>query len=185
MAFSAWELSGDNLTGNKLSFIVNPEKHMSQRVIDIHGITNEQAAEKPYFAEVAGEIRHFLQISRLVVFCPPYDEGNVDSFFLNKELELAGFSSIPQEQFLNAHTMSKALHKNASLDGLLDYYKIDRSKRITEGHSAELDAQLLGLVFPSLHEDYRSLKSQPAYTGGFPNAHVMASLIQKLNLDLN
>ncbi len=185
VSFAAYEMNGDQFTGEKISFIVNPEKFMSDKVIDIHHITNEYARTMPLFPEVAGEIYKFLGKDPVVIFSPQTHFGEfTDEYFLNTEMELAGFNFLPPEQYINAHTMSKSLHKNPSLNSLLDFYGIDRTKRKTDGHSAEIDAQLLSLVFPSLYADYQVLKYgiQTTSRNAENSVNAMSDMLRKLSL---
>ena len=56
--------------------------------------------------------------------------------------------------FAEVSTTRKFGDENATLDKVLDHYKISRSKRDHDGHGATLDARLLSKVYPKLLNDY-------------------------------
>ena len=162
---TAVEMKGSMTTGREFHVIVNPERDIPPEVIKIHGITQEKVADKPFFASIAKELRDFIGNSPIIITCRTIDGYTLDIEFLNMEMKNAGFPSFKDEQWVNVRRWSEVMFGNdkATLDKVLDRYRIDRSERDRNGHSATLDARLLAAVYPKLLEDYSKfvLKQAP------------------------
>ena len=113
--------------------------------INIHGITNEFVADKPFFRDVVDDFLNFIGDSILVAH-----NANFDIKFLNYELELCNRSPL-----MNAVVDSLQLAKKQfpgqknNLDVLCKRFNVDASKRTV--HGALLDAQLLADVYIELN----------------------------------
>lgn len=157
VSFGAYEMQGAEMTGRHIYFIVNPDCPIPLKTQKIHGISNQDVADKPFFPEVAPAIIDFLGEDPIVIHSGIFQHNGraVDESFLNKELELAGYPLVAQDRFINQVFMANELFKNRKLDDVLDHYKVDRTLR-KKFHEAKLDAYLLAQLYPQLWEDYQA-----------------------------
>ena len=139
------ELVNRRLTGKHFHRYLNPDREIEEGAIAVHGIRNEDLADKPRFAEIAEELLEFLAGAELVIHNAPFDVG-----FLEHELKLIehricrlhGHCGI-----LDTLAMSRKMHpgQRHSLDALCKRYEVDNSQR--DLHGALLDARLLADVY--------------------------------------
>jgi len=175
---TAVEMAGRKPTGIELHVMVNPERDIPAEVSKIHGITNDKVADKPFFAQIAKELRDFIGDSPIIITCRTGANGKpnytLDIAFMNMEMEKAGLPPFKDEQWINVRRWSEAMFGNdkASLDKVLDRYKIDRSERDANGHGSTLDARLLAEVYPKLLNDYMkfSEKQKPFNSNSKPTS---------------
>ena len=59
------------------SWLINPERQIPQGAIDVHGISNEDVADKPVFADVCDEILAALEGAVPVAYNADFDRGFV------------------------------------------------------------------------------------------------------------
>ena len=74
----ALELVNRRLTGKRWHCYLQPDCHISEGALRVHGITQEFLADKPRFAEVADELVTFLHDAELVIHNAPFDMGFLD-----------------------------------------------------------------------------------------------------------
>ena len=139
------ELVNRRLTGKHFHRYLNPDREIEEGAIAVHGIRNEDLADKPRFAEIAEELLEFLAGAELVIHNAPFDVG-----FLEHELKriehricrLHGHCGI-----LDTLALSRKMHpgQRHSLDALCKRYEVDNSQR--DLHGALLDARLLADVY--------------------------------------
>lgn len=139
------ELISRRPTGNDLHLYLNPEREVDLGAVDVHGITLEQLADKPRFADAAGELLDYLEGAELIIHNAPFDVG-----FLNHELRRARARVVAIEEHCRiVDTLAEArrMHpgQRNSLDALCKRYEVDNSQR--ELHGALLDARLLADVY--------------------------------------
>jgi len=136
------ELVNHMPTGKTYQVYLNPECQMSEEVIKIHGITNEQVADAPKFAEIADEFLKFIGEDKLVIHNAPFDIK-----FLNMELQRANRPFIPFERAIDTLPMARKKYPGAqaSLDALCKRFSVDASRRTK--HGALLDSELLAEVY--------------------------------------
>jgi DNA polymerase III subunit epsilon len=148
------ELVDRRPTGRTLHHYINPERLIDARAKEIHGISEEQLADKPLFAALANEILEFVRGAEVLIHNASFDVG-----FLNAELarlnapmfhEVAG-------SITDTLLMARELHpgKRNSLDSLCDRYGISNAHR--KLHGALLDAELLAEVFLAMTRGQDSL----------------------------
>ena len=75
------ELVNRRLTGNNLHFYINPERESDPGALAVHGLTTEFLSDKPKFAEIANELRDFIQGADLIIHNAPFDIGFLDAEF--------------------------------------------------------------------------------------------------------
>jgi len=138
------ELRSRRATGNNFHHYVNPERQIDAGAQQVHGITNEQLAAKPRFAELARALWNYLKGAELIIHNASFDLG-----FLNAEFARAGIEGRLEDCCTVTDTLALArrLHpgQKAGLDALCKRYNVDNSRR--DFHGALLDAQLLADVY--------------------------------------
>ena len=82
------ELVNRRLTGNNYHQYIQPDREVDAGAIEVHGITNEFLADKPRFADLAGDFLDYIRGAELVIHNAPFDVG-----FLDSELRRHGKSS--------------------------------------------------------------------------------------------
>lgn len=132
-------------TGRTLHIYINPERDIPADAIAVHGITNDMVANKPIFAEIAGEFMDFIGDAPLVIHNASFDMG-----FLNMELGRLGFSQMPASRAIDTLMMARQRFPGApaSLDALCKRFGIDNTNRTL--HGALIDADLLARVYLEL-----------------------------------
>ena len=137
------EIEGFNRTGNRFHCYLNPQAEMSERALEIHGLTDEFLSDKPLFEELVDEMLEFVGESRLVIH-----NAEFDLKFINHELQRVERAQLGADQVFDTLQFARqelpgiASH---SLDALCRHFKIDNSMRIK--HGALLDAELLTEVY--------------------------------------
>ena len=138
------ELRNRRATGDNFHHYDNPERQIDAGAQEVHGISNEQLAAKPRFAELARALWDYLKGAELIIHNASFDLG-----FLNAEFARSGIESRLEDHCTITDTlaMARKLHpgQKAGLDALCKRYSVDNSRR--DFHGALLDAQLLADVY--------------------------------------
>jgi DNA polymerase-3 subunit epsilon len=165
---AALELADRRPTGRHFHRYLNPEREVDLGATQIHGLTAEDLADKPRFADIADELVEFLEGAELLIHNAPFDVG-----FLDAELARIGRPGIARIcTVTDTLALARDLHpgKKNSLDALCERYAVDNSKRTL--HGALLDTQLLAEVWLALTRGQETLDialgSAPA---GAPGVH--------------
>lgn len=138
------EMVNRRLTGNDFHRFVNPDRDSEAGALAVHGITTEQLADKPRFAEIAQDLVEYLRGAELIIHNADFDTG-----FLNAEF--SRLDGLPTVSSLCSVTdtlaMARRLHpgQKNNLDALCRRYNVDNTRR--DNHGALLDAQLLAEVY--------------------------------------
>lgn len=136
------ELVDRRETGRNFHAYFHPERDMPAEAEAVHGLSITFLADKPHFAERAGELIDFLGDAPLVAHNAAFDFG-----FVNAELARAGLPALGMDRMICTVQMARKLHPGSkhSLDALCVRYGIDRSHRVK--HGALLDAELLAHLY--------------------------------------
>ena len=139
------ELMNRRLTGKHFHQYLNPERGIDAGAIEVHGISNEFLADKPVFADIAGEFLDYVNGAELVIHNAAFDIG-----FLDYELSrIEGMQTRMESICPVVDTLKIARYKHPgqhnSLDALCRRYEVDNSQR--ELHGALLDAEILADVY--------------------------------------
>lgn len=135
-------------TGQRFQRYLNPGREMEPGAQEVTGLTLEFLADKPTFAQVAGEFLEFIRGAELIIHNADFDVG-----FLNYELTLLGEGM----GRINDHagvldTLALARERfpgqRNSLDALCRRLGVDNGHR--KLHGALLDAELLTEVYLAL-----------------------------------
>jgi DNA polymerase-3 subunit epsilon len=145
---------------------INPEREVELGATRVHGLTREDLAAKPKFAEVAGAFLDYIRGAELIIH-----NADFDVEFLNMELALAGFGRLQDHVATITDTLlfAKELHpgKKNSLDALCERYFVNNSRRTL--HGALADAYLLAECYLAMTRGQESLMMEldgPAAAAG-------------------
>jgi DNA polymerase III subunit epsilon len=165
---AALELDGRRPTGRHFHRYLNPDREIDAAATQVHGLTAEDLADKPRFADVADEFLAFVEGAELLIHNAPFDVG-----FLDAELAKLGRPGIAQScSVTDTLALARELHpgKRNSLDALCERYGVDHSRRTL--HGALLDTQLLAEVWLGLTrgQDQLDISSGPSGAISGPEA---------------
>jgi DNA polymerase-3 subunit epsilon len=147
------ELHGRRPSGRHFHRYVNPERDIDLAASQVHGMTAEDLADKPRFADIVDEFLDFVAGAELLIHNAPFDVG-----FLNAELERIGRPRVDSVcSVSDTLAMAREMHpgKKNSLDALCERYAVDHSRRTL--HGALLDAQLLADVWLAMTRGQETL----------------------------
>jgi len=121
---------------------INPERHIPEEVVRIHGISDADVKDKPPFSEIASKFLDFIEGGTLVIHNAAFDLG-----FIMHELLQAGMPAINDISVIDTLQLARQRHpqQRNNLDALCDRYQVDRGHRTK--HGALLDAELLAEVY--------------------------------------
>ncbi len=147
------EMVNRRLTQNNFFTRVHPEREIDPGAIAVHGITLEELAHEPKFAEIADQFLAYVNGAELIIHNAPFDVG-----FLNAELRRINKPPVTEIcTITDTLAMARDLHpgKRNNLDALCDRYQVDNSARTV--HGAQLDAELLSDVYIAMTRGQDSL----------------------------
>ena len=136
----------ENLVETKKNFhcLLNPERKVSEKALEVHGYTDKFLSDKKKFKDIVDEFLIFIKDKRLIIHNAEFDLTH-----LNNELKILGREPIKNEV---VDTLILARDKfpgsPINLDALCKRYRIDNSKRTH--HSALIDCELLSKVYINL-----------------------------------
>ncbi len=132
-------------TGANFHEYINPERDMPQEAFAVHGLSEEFLADKPRFAEIAGDFLSFIGDAQLVIH-----NAGFDMKFINAELVLANMEPLPMSRAIDTVAMARRKFPGSrvNLDVLCRRFGIDNTARTK--HGALLDAELLAEVYLEL-----------------------------------
>jgi DNA polymerase-3 subunit epsilon len=133
-------------TGRIYHQYINPEREIPAGATAVHGIKDEDVANKPVYAEIVAAFDEFIgDDSKLVIH-----NAEFDMRFLNAEYKRLGLPPLPMDRSIDTLAMARRMFPGApaSLDALCRRYGVDNSGRIF--HGALMDAELLAEVFLEL-----------------------------------
>ncbi|WP_428486885.1 DNA polymerase III subunit epsilon [Rhodopila sp.] len=142
---AALELINDLPTGRHFHALIHPQRDIPPEAARVHGMSLNDLAGKPLFAEVARELADFLADSKLIAHNAPFDFG-----FLDMEFGRAGLPRLARERMIDTLALAKTRFPGMpnSLDALCRRFAIDLSARTS--HNALLDCKLLAEVYVEL-----------------------------------
>ena len=148
------ELLSRRLSEREFHAYLNPEREVELGATRVHGLTREDLAAKPKFAEIAPALLDYLRGAELIIH-----NADFDIEFLNMELERASLGRLQDYVTTITDTLlsAKELHpgKKNSLDALCERYFIDNSRRTL--HGALADARLLAECYLAMTRGQESL----------------------------
>jgi DNA polymerase-3 subunit epsilon len=148
------ELLSRRITEHSFHTYLNPEREVELGATRVHGLTREDLAAKPKFAQVAPAFLDYIRGAELVIH-----NADFDLEFLNMELALAGLGRVQDYVATITDTLlfAKELHpgKKNSLDALCERYFVDNTRRTL--HGALADARLLAECYLAMTRGQESL----------------------------
>ena len=159
------ELQNRRVTGRTLHYYLNPERDVDAGAHAVHGISREQLADKPRFAEIAAELAEFISGSELIIHNAAFDIAFVDAEFARLDA-MASLRIREVCQVLDTLLLAREMHpgQRNSLDALCKRYNVDNSHR--ELHGALLDARLLADVYLAMTGGQSALAFAEASASG-------------------
>ena len=142
----AVELENRFQTGRHFHVYINPDgREVHPEALAVHGISNEQLADKPKFVEIIQDWFDFTDGATLIAHNASFDVG-----FFNAEFARLGFPPVDPDRVVDSLSLARRRHPMGpnSLDALCKRYGIDNSMR--EKHGALLDSELLAEVYIEL-----------------------------------
>ena len=139
------EIVNRRITDRRYQQFINPQREMDAGAVAVHGITLEDLADRPPFAEIAMEFLEFIRGAELVIHNASFDVG-----FIDMELGLLGAAWGRTADYCTVFDtlqLAREMHpgQRNSLDALCRRYEINNAHR--ERHGALLDAELLAEVY--------------------------------------
>jgi len=147
------ELHGRRPTGRHFHRFMNPEREVDLAATQVHGLTAEDLADKPRFADLADEFLEFVQGAELLIHNAPFDVAFLDAELKNAGRPLISAVCTVSDTLETAREMHPG--KKNSLDALCERYSVDHSRRTL--HGALLDAQLLADVWLAMTRGQETL----------------------------
>jgi DNA polymerase-3 subunit epsilon len=133
---------------------VNPERDIEEAASRVHGLTREDLAAKPKFAEIAPQFLDYVRGAEVIIH-----NADFDVEFLDLELGLARLGCLADHvgRITDTLAMAKDLHpgKKNSLDALCERYFVANSHRTL--HGALLDARLLAECYLAMTRGQETL----------------------------
>jgi DNA polymerase-3 subunit epsilon len=148
------ELLSRNVTERHFHSYLNPQREIDEGAARVHGLTLEFLADKPKFADIAGEFVDYIGGAELIIHNAAFDVE-----FLDQELSIAGLKKLSEysPNIIDTLAMARELFpgKRNGLDALCERYAVNNSHRTL--HGALLDARLLAEVYLALTRGQESL----------------------------
>jgi DNA polymerase-3 subunit epsilon len=133
---------------------LNPEREVELGATRVHGLTREDLAAKPKFAEVAKDFLDFVAGAEVIIH-----NADFDVEFLDLELGRARLKAFKEHAGSITDTLflSRELNpgRKASLDALCERYGVNNANRTL--HGALLDARLLAECYLAMTRGQESL----------------------------
>ncbi|MES1200992.1 MAG: DNA polymerase III subunit epsilon [Pseudomonadota bacterium] len=147
------ELINLERTGAEFHIYLNPERHVSEEVVRVHGLTREFLNNHPKFADVVQQFLDFVGDAPLVAHNAGFDRN-----FINAELRRIGLPLLPDERFVDTLALAKKKYPGAScsLDALARRLRLDArgfdlaARKGAGGHGALLDSRMLAEIYLEL-----------------------------------
>ncbi len=148
-------------TGRVYHQYINPRIAMPAEAQAIHGISDDDLADKPFFEDVGQAFLDFIEGGTLVIHNAPFDIK-----FLNAELDRIGLKTLSLPDVVDTLQIARTRFPGAqnSLDGLCRRFGVDTSKRVK--HGALLDSEILADVYLELCGGRQSALTMDVASGG-------------------
>jgi DNA polymerase-3 subunit epsilon len=176
------EILNRRKTDGNFHCYINPEREVDEAAQEVHGMSLQDLADKPLFADVAQSFLDFIGDAELIIHNASFDVG-----FLDNELQMAGRDEaklLSNNQVLDTLTLARQMHpgQRNSLDALCKRYGVDNSRR--DLHGALLDARLLADVYLALTGGQGALSLDESADTGQQAASRAAQHVDRNGMDL-
>ncbi len=168
----ALELMNHVPTGRTYHQYINPRRSMPAEAFAVHGISDDDLADKPFFEDVAQAFVDFVAGGTLVIHNAAFDIR-----FLNAELARTGHEALRLEEAVDTLQIARRRFPGAqnTLDGLCRRFGIDNGRRVK--HGALLDSEILADVYLELcggRQSRLTMEVEEANDGTTPAARYRA-----------
>lgn len=120
----------------ELHLFFNPGFPMSEEVIAVHGITDEQVANCPAFADKANAVFSFFDGCMLA----GHNITKFDVLILAEEFNRAGYAwDVKFADILDTYAIEKAMHSHSLIASYKRYYGVDYDTVYGKAHGAKAD----------------------------------------------
>ena len=145
------QLVSDGSLGRRWQCYLNPERSIPDESYRIHGLSEDDLRDKPFFADIADDFLSFIGDARLVMHNASFDLG-----FLNHELRMIGKDALQGMRVVDSLKKARVRYpgERATLDALCRRFNISIQHRSV--HGALKDAELLARVYAEM-EGYGSV----------------------------
>lgn len=149
------ELVDRRLTGRDHRWYLNPQREIDEGAFAVHGLSSEFLADKPLFADIAGEFLELIDGAELLIHNAAFDLGFLDAELRRWRASEPGVCA--RAEVVDTLKLARELHpgQRNGLDALCKRYDVDNSSR--KLHGALLDAQLLAEVYLAMTSGQISL----------------------------
>ena len=139
------ELFNRRLTGRSFHRYLNPERDIDEGALEVHGLSREQLAKEPRFADIRAEFLDFVRDAELIIHNAAFDVAFLDAELARLADGAPTLGAICR--ILDTLPLARQMHpgQRNSLDALCRRYSVDNSHR--DYHGALLDARLLAEVY--------------------------------------
>jgi DNA polymerase-3 subunit epsilon len=148
------EILSRRISERQFHTYLNPERDVDLGATRVHGLTREDLAAKPRFAEVARAFLEFIQGAELIIH-----NADFDVEFLDAELARAKLGRLADHiaKVTDTLAFARELHpgRKNSLDALCERYFVANAHR--QLHGALLDARLLADCYLAMTRGQESL----------------------------
>ena len=138
------EMIDRKLTGNNYHQYIKVDRESEEGALNVHGITTEFLADKPYFNDISTAFLEYVKGAELIIHNAPFDVG-----FLNNEFStLTGIKKLEDYcEISDSLVLARQMHpgQRNSLDALCKRYGILNEHR--QLHGALLDSEILADVY--------------------------------------
>jgi len=141
-------MNGRKKTSETFHVYVNPQREIDREAQAVHGISNEDLSDKPFFSEIAEDLLEFIDGSALVIHNADFDVGFLDAEFKIASSTYPSISEICEIKDTLAIARDKFPGQRNSLDALSKRFEINGYDR--SFHGALLDANILADVYSHL-----------------------------------
>lgn len=156
-------------TGRVFHTLVNPECHIPDEVVAVHGITNEKVKDAPTFKEIMPDLIEFFRGARAIAHNSEFDEKFIDAELKAADHKESFWAIVAdtEDTLRLSRRIWQGVDANGQrykhkLDDILERCGVDASARTL--HGALIDSQLLASAYkimkaelaklgPSLEED--------------------------------
>ncbi len=149
-----------NGSEESLSMRLNPEMTIPDNVIEIHGITNEDVADKPAFKEMARKIAAFIEGCDLAGYnCNKFDIPVLAEEFLRAGVDI----NLKKRKVVDVQVIFHKMEQRT----LSAAYKFYCSKDLEGAHGAEADTIATYEILKAQLDHYDNLKNEIGFLAGF------------------
>lgn len=139
------EIENRKLTGREFRRLINPERSIDPEAYKVHGISEEDVADQPVFAEIEAELVEFISGAEVIMHNAGFDVGFIERELSLTPSPLTGLETVCEVTDTLQMARSRHPGQRNNIDALCKRYDIDASAR--EKHGALLDARLLAQVY--------------------------------------